>query len=109
MKSTKNTDNQRIADEVNKTLLSLDGIGRATPKPFFLTRTQARLSQRTAPKQLTAWVFRPVWVVASLGLILVLNVSGIVYVQQRLSRYEEEQHTINFSAEWGLSTTGLNW
>jgi hypothetical protein len=109
MKPAKKTDDQRIADEVDKTLLSLDGIERATPKPFFLTRTQTRLSQRMAPKQLTAWVFRPVWLVASLGLILVLNVSSMVYIQQRLSRYEQEQHTVNFSAEWGLSTTGLNW
>lgn len=109
MKPNKYTDNQRVADEVNQTLQSLEGMERATPNPFFLTRVQARLSHRPAPNPLTAWVFRPAWVVASLGLILLLNVSGVVYIQERLSQHEQEQETVGIAAEWESELGLFNW
>ncbi len=109
MKPRKQVDDQRVADEVNQTLRSLDGLERAAPSPFFLTRVQARISQRTAPQPLMAWVFRPAWLVTSLGFILLLNVSGFVYIQQRLSQHEQEQHTKQFATEWGFDMNGLDW
>ncbi|GAB3222623.1 hypothetical protein [Spirosoma arcticum] len=101
--------NQRIDEEIEQTLRSLDGIERAAPKPFFLTRVQARLDRRTTPKPLTAWVFRPAYVVASLGLVLLLNLSAVVYVRDQVVQHEQEQESAGFSTEWELESDALNW
>ncbi|MBC8151610.1 MAG: hypothetical protein H7Z72_01730 [Bacteroidetes bacterium] len=100
--------NQRIEEEVEKTLQSIDGIQRATPNPFFLARVQARLDRRHAPESARNWVLSPAWVVASLGLILVLNLSAVAYVYDRVDRHEQDQEAAGLSAEWGLEPT-LDW
>lgn len=101
--------NQRIEDEIEQTLRSLDGIERATPKPFFFTRVQARLDRHTAPGRNTTWVFRPAYVMASLGLVLLLNLSAVVYIHDRVAQHEEEQESAGFSVEWELESDALNW
>ncbi len=109
MKKEQFVDNQRIDEEIEKTLRSLDGIERAVPTPYFLTRAQARLNQRTAPHRLASWLFRPAWVAASLGLVLLLNVSAVVYIQERLSQHEQEQETVGMATEWELESNILDW
>lgn len=109
MKKKQFIDSQRIDEEIEKTLRSLDGIEQAAPNPFFLTRAQARPSQRTAPKPLMAWVFRPAWVAASLGLVLLLNVSAMVYIQERLTEHEQELETVGIATEWESELNILNW
>lgn len=99
--------NQRIEDEIEQTLRSLDGIERAKPKPFFLTRVQARLDRRNTPKPAAARTFRPAYVVASLGLVLLLNVSAILYVDERVA--EQEQDSVSLSTEWEFESNALNW
>lgn len=101
--------NARIEDEVDRTLRSIDGIERASPRPFFSTRVEARLRQRGATKPLAGWVFRPAWVVASLGLVLALNLSAVFYVRQQMAQHEQEQETVGLSAEWGFDANGLDW
>ncbi len=101
--------NQRIEEAVEKTLRSIEGIERATPRPFFLTRVQARLTQRIAPKPDPTWVFRPAYVVASLGLVLLLNVSAVVYVQERVDQHEQEQEATDLSADLELESNVLDW
>ncbi|MBC7922465.1 MAG: hypothetical protein H7Z75_15400 [Ferruginibacter sp.] len=101
--------NPRIDEEVEKTLRSLEGIQRATPQPFFLTRVQARLERGIAPKPTPAWAFRPAYLAASLGLVLLLNVSTVVYVWERMAQHEREEDAAGFSVEWGLESNPLDW
>jgi len=99
---------QRIEEEVDKTLGSVAGIERAEPNPFFLTRVEGRLAQRQSVGP-TAWLFRPVWAVASLGLVLALNLSAVLYVREQLDRHEQEQESVGLTSEWGLDATLLDW
>ncbi len=39
-----------IEDEINRTMESLSGVGRANPKPFFYTRLIAKLERKQALK-----------------------------------------------------------
>lgn len=96
-----------INEEVEKTLSSLEGIERATPKPFFSTRVEARLHQRLTTAMPSTWVFRPAWVAASLGLVLVLNLSAVIYVRQQMA--QDEQETTGLSSEWGFDANVLDW
>lgn len=100
---------ESIHNEVEKTLHSLAGIERASPKPFFLTRVEARMAGRTASKATTFWAFRPAWVAASLVLVLMLNVSAVMYAREELTQDDPDQETSSLSAEWGFDANVLDW
>lgn len=99
--------NPRVEEEIEQTLRSLEGIERASPKPFFQTRVEARLHRRAEPKPVVSWLFRPAWVAASLGLVLLLNLSAVMYVREELD--QQEQDAAGLSAEWGLDMNVLEW
>lgn len=102
--------NQRIDDEVEKTLRSLDGIERADPQPFFLTRVQARLDRRQSLAAVrTSWLFRPAYLAASLGVVLLINVGAVFYVHDRLMQHEQTQAEATLSTEWQVESTVLDW
>ena len=101
--------NEAGDSEVERTLRALDGMERAAPKPFFLTRVEARLARRTGSVPTVAWFVRPALIVASLGLALLVNLSAAVYVHERLSQHEQEQEVVGLSTEWGFETTVLDW
>ena len=62
---------------IEEALSSVDDVSRAEPKPYLLTRINARLSRQTE----TAWeragrfIARPVVVIAGLFIIIAVNVS----------------------------------
>lgn len=73
-------DNEYINKMTGEALQSVDDAKRAAPKPYLLTRINARLSNRTE----TAWeragrfIARPAVVIAGLCMIIGINVSIIV-------------------------------
>lgn len=99
----------RIENEIDQTLQAIDNIDRATPKPFFLTRVQARLDARTALKTRTVWAFRPAYVVASLGVVLLLNLLAVVYIAERVTRHEQARESAGLAAELGIEPSALAW
>lgn len=95
--------------EIEKTLHSLDSIERASPSPFFSTRVQARLAHRLAGKTRPAWVTRPAYVLASLSVVLLLNVSAAFYFQQHIDQHEEEHFVDGVAGDLGADATALDW
>ncbi len=69
---------EQIEKMIEDALNSVDGIGRATPKPFLMTRINARMSatQETAWERAGRFIARPVVVIA--GLFLVLGINALV-------------------------------
>ncbi|MEZ0542433.1 hypothetical protein [Fibrella arboris] len=100
-----------LDDEVDKTLRSIDGMERASPPPFFLTRVEARLAGRGTARLASRWFLRPAWVAASLGLVLLLNLSAVVYAREQIQQQEQEQEqdAVGLSADWRFDTTALDW
>ena len=101
----------RTPAEIEELLRSLEGIERATPRPFFATRTEARLEARleqTRPQPLT-WAFRPLMLVGMLALILALNLSALALYRQQLSTAEDSALNVDpFAADWQL-TDPFTW
>lgn len=96
-----------IAEEIDQTFRSLNGIERATPKPFFVSRLETRLERHSSETQLQTWRFRPVYVAASLGLVFLLNVSALLLYQNQLST-EDQQAVENLAAEWTMESIKLD-
>lgn len=81
-----------ISQEIESTLSSLDGVQRAEPGDFFFTRLQARMQRSGAAD---AWerfigiVTRPSIAIA--GVLLILAVNGIMFVQLKPGPERTEQ------------------
>ena len=73
-----NTDH--INELINDTLNSVDGIQRAEPKPFLLTRINARMNSGTASVwEKAGWfITRPAVAFTGLCLIILINVMVLV-------------------------------
>ena len=66
---------ENIEKMIEEALNSLDGAGRAIPKPFLLTRINARLNKENESSWERAgrFIARPVVVIAGLCLIIAVN------------------------------------
>ena len=60
---------------IEETLKCLDGIGRAEPKPFLITRINARLNKHKTSvwEMATQFFVRPSVVIAGLGILIGIN------------------------------------
>ncbi|MFN8343900.1 MAG: hypothetical protein U0X91_02795 [Spirosomataceae bacterium] len=87
-------------EEIEQTLQSLEGIRRAEPNPYFYTRLQARMEQKFVKK--TGWQWRPAYMYAALGLVLLLNVVT-VYTLTRTPA-EHTSAADSFANEYGLNS-----
>lgn len=95
----------KIEEEIAKTLASFEGSQRATPKPFFYTRLEAKLQQRYTP--MPKFVLNPTFVWSFLALILILNLSVVIHYSQK-NKVSEEQNANAFAQEYGLSSLDTN-
>jgi hypothetical protein len=99
---------KRTPAEIEDLLRSLEGIERATPRPFFATRAEARLQARLDPSPLP-WAFRPLTLVGVMTLILALNLSALALYRQQLTTAEEAALSEErFASDWQL-TDPFTW
>ena len=88
-------------NRVEQVLNAWDGAKRAEAPAFFYTRLKARML--AGEKTTKSWIFRPVFVVASLVLVIIIN--AFIYFQNDSttisSSYDESIQTI--AAEFNLS------
>jgi hypothetical protein len=84
---------QKILDNVFN---STDGIERAKPAPFLLTRIQAKLAgEQSWPvwEKITAFCIRPSVLYPALGIIIFINIAVIVNNEKEVSKTISEQFT----------------
>lgn len=84
-------------NRVEEVLNAWDSVKRAEAPAFFYTRLRARmLDGETAEETPKSWIFRPVFVVASLVLVIIIN--AFIYFQNDnstiSSSYDESAQSI---------------
>ncbi|OIN59163.1 hypothetical protein [Arsenicibacter rosenii] len=93
-----------MEDEIEKTLHSLDGIERAEPKPFLYTRIQGRIERRRADTYSRIWQLKPAYVIASVALLIVLNVAAILVYNRSHRQSDTARPSIDaMASDYGLS------
>ena len=96
---------QSEKNRVEEILNAWDGAKRVEAPAFFYTRLKARMvAQQTGDETPQSWVLRPVFVIASLVLVIIIN--AFIYFQNDNSTisstsYDESIQTI--AAEFNLS------
>jgi hypothetical protein len=88
---------QNEQSRVEQVLNSWDGVKRAEAPAFFYTRLRARMdAQQTVDETPKNWVFKPVFVIASLVLVIIIN--AFIYFQNDnstiSSSYDESSQSI---------------
>jgi hypothetical protein len=65
---------EKFIKKMEDTLHSIDGIEKASPRPFFFTRLEARMNrERNAWEKIASFVARPVVALASISLVIMIN------------------------------------
>ncbi len=92
--------------KIEEILQSLDGIQRATPKPFLLTRINARLNNNVKSiwDRVAIFVARPATAIISLCMLLIVNLSVMVlHKPLRGNSVTEKQVTFSDEEEYSSS------
>ncbi|CAH0997644.1 hypothetical protein EMA8858_03778 [Emticicia aquatica] len=95
----------KITQEINQTLASIESIERASPRAFFYTRLEAKMQEKYNP--LPKIMLRPAFIWSFLALIVVLNISVIVRYSQK-TKISNEQNARSFAKEYGLDGFEIN-
>ena len=71
------TQKNNMEKRIEEALSSLDGIQRATPRPFFYTRLMAKIEQNEKGvwENVSSFITRPVMLFATVCIVLLLNVA----------------------------------
>jgi uncharacterized membrane protein YdfJ with MMPL/SSD domain len=65
---------EKFIKKMEDTLHSIDGIEKASPRPFFFTRLEARMNrEKNAWEKIASFVARPVVALASISLVIMIN------------------------------------
>lgn len=91
---------ENIDRRIEKAFDSIDGIQRAIPKPYLLTRINARLGKDVKNFWDTAAIFMSRPAVMALGLCLIAAINVVVILQNKSSAGNTvAEHSINTMAE----------
>jgi hypothetical protein len=91
-----------VQPHIDDILQSLDGLQRAEPQPFFYTRLLARLENHPAEKT-WEWLSKPVFSLATLLLLLVLNIGVISsYLNTKTAVTQPSNDIESFAKEYYL-------
>lgn len=72
--------NEFIHKKINDTLESIDGIERATLRPFLFTRLEAKMNyERSVWWKMSAFITKPAIAFACVCLVLIINVMVIFF------------------------------
>jgi len=96
--------NEYLEREIDATLDSFEGVGRATPNAYFYVRLKARM-ERQNERGARAYALSVRWVVASLVICLAINFLVIYEMENaaKESTYAASQTQVDgFAKDYGL-------
>jgi len=96
-----------IDQQVNETLESLEGIQKASPGHFFFTRVQARLhkAHKDVWDQVLSFISRPAVVMATVILILLIDVIALTNTEQSENmQATEKSHALDEEYDFSIAT-----
>jgi hypothetical protein len=93
---------------IAETLESLQGISRAEAPAFFYTRLQGRLQKGFSRENAWSWVSKPAFSIATLVLLVVLNIAAIAgYLKKGQQTVEQTSGIQGFAKEYDLDASSV--
>ncbi len=100
-------ENKNISSKIEKSLGSLDGIQKAGPGPFFITRVQARLQKEKSGGWdiVVSFITRPLVAAVCIIAIILLNVTAFYYQSSRQKIANNDQNDIGYADEYNAASS----
>ncbi|PWT99600.1 MAG: hypothetical protein C5B52_10270 [Bacteroidetes bacterium] len=98
---------REIDQKVQAAFESLDSMGKADPGPYFATRLMARMKNRDSGSwdKLISFVTRPAFILASLVIILFVNMVAAFHETKKPNFSESVMQS--YSDDYRMNTTSL--
>lgn len=102
---------KHIEKLIAETMDSLDGVARAKPRPFLLTRINARFNKQSESRWENAGSFiaRPAVIIAGLCMIIGLNLMVVVYNNSTTPAVAVTDQLSNTTDEFSSSVATLDY
>jgi len=101
---TMNTERNKRTEEI---INSLDGVQRASAPDFFYTRLKARMEKGLESGYRRSWVLRPAYALATLALVIAINVFVLFKNDNSPNNATAESDSItSIAAEYNLNDNG---
>ena len=97
-------------EEIEKTLQSIDSIGRADMPAFFYTRLQAKIDNTSSSNNFWIVITKPSVSLVTLSLLVVLNIAAITYfikTPKRSNQLHESSGIQTFAQEYDLTVSSV--
>lgn len=94
---------QHLKKKIEETMQSLDGIEKASPRPFFFTRLEARMQREKSRWEIiSSFVAKPVIVFSSICLIIVINAAVIFSSTSSTNSTDQQNNELATADEYNL-------
>ena len=97
-------DNKPNTEEI---LNSLEGIHRASPRPFFYTRVMAQLDQSSRWEKIASLISRPAFAMAVIVLFLFINSVILYSSSSRATSAPQDESSLAIENDYELSIPSL--
>lgn len=100
--------NQDSNRKIEKVMQSLDGIRKASPRPFFFTRLEARMQkQKNGWEKLSLFLSKPVIAIACICLIIMINAAVILSSSNLNSANDQQSNELATADEYNSVSAPL--
>lgn len=94
--------------KIEEALQSLDGITKATPRPYFFTRLEARMQREKSKWDIiSSFVSRPAIVFAGICLVVIINVAVILSSSSFSNSSSQPNNEISAADEYNSVTAPM--
>ena len=101
-------DESFINKKIDDALQSIDNISKASPRPFFFTRLEARmLNEKNIWNKMSSFFARPVIAFACICLVIMINIAVIFTSINSQESYAQPGNEVAAVDEYNQVTTGL--
>jgi hypothetical protein len=100
--------NENLNRKIDKAMQSLDGIEKASPRPFFFTRLEARMQkQKSRWEALSSFLTKPAIAIACICLIIIINAAVILSSATLNSSTDQQNNELATADEYNSVSTPL--
>lgn len=101
-------DESFINKKIDDSLQSIDNISKASPRPFFFTRLEARmLNEKNVWNKMSSFFARPAIAFACICLVIMINLAVIFNAINSQQSYGQTGSDVAAVDEYNQVTTGL--
>jgi len=90
---------QHLKRKIDETMQSLNGIGKASPRPFFFTRLEARMQKKKSNWEIiSSFVAKPAIIFSGICFIILINVA-VIFSSSFSNDSSDQQNTEQATAD----------